>query len=140
MSFSDLVRAETVDQRTEHQGLAVCQPFERGRGTLHASPLEPQLVEQRGAIGPPDDRPPGEDKADDRVDLVEHGALADPTGGAGFDALRQHHAAHLGGQHHYLRARRHQWLDELDPAADTPPRWMSKSTHCGWKRCACSIT
>ena len=117
MSFGDLVCAETVDQRTEHKSLAVRQPFEGGRGTLHAGSGEPQLVEHRSAIGAPDHRSAGEDKADDRVDLVEHGTLADPTGSTGFDALRQHHAAHLGGQHHYLRTCRHQWLDELDPAS-----------------------
>ena len=48
MGFGDLVGAETVDQRTEHQSLAVCQPFEGGLGAEHASPLDPQLVEQDG--------------------------------------------------------------------------------------------
>ena len=63
--------------------------------------------------------PPARTWREGRVELVEHGALADPTGGAGFDALRQDHAAPLGGQHHDLRSCRQQWSDELDPAADT---------------------
>ena len=36
MSFGDLVGTETVDQRTEHESLAMCQPFEGGLGALSA--------------------------------------------------------------------------------------------------------
>ena len=105
MSVRDFVRVETVDEPAEHERLAVRQLFERDLGVQLPGPLEAKLVEQRGAIRPPDDRLAGEDTGQRRTDLVERHVLADPTIGARLDALRQHHAAALSGHHHHVRSR-----------------------------------
>ena len=109
---------QAVCQRRKHEGLAVRQLFERRLRTQRTRPLEPQVLEQFRAIGPPDDGSAGEDTAERRVDLIERGTHADPTDGSGLQALRKDGATPFGRQHHHTGAGSCEWFDELDAVAD----------------------